>query len=81
MSKNETKLRSKVLIQIHTYTLYYVLCRTNQSPTFKTRFSEHKNNTDPVKTQFVQCGNTWIEGFEMLACTQKTEIHLITLVV
>ena len=46
----------------------------------KTRFSEHRNNAGPVKTHFGQCDNALTEDcIEVLASTQKTEVHLITL--
>ena len=46
----------------------------------KTRFSEHRNNSGPVKTHFARCDNDLTEdSIEVLACTQKTDAHLITL--
>ena len=46
----------------------------------KTRFSEHKNNAGPVKTHFAQCEATVTEDcVVILAGTQKTEEHLMTL--
>ena len=46
----------------------------------KTRFSEHRNNAGPVKTHFAQCDSALTEDcYQLLACTQKTEVHSITL--
>ena len=46
----------------------------------KTRFSEHKNNSGPVKKHFAQCDiPLTLECVDILTSTIKSEDHLLTL--
>ena len=75
----EKKLKSRVVYKITCPRCD--ACYVGQtSRHLKTRFSEHKNNSGPVKKHFAQCNiPLTIECVDILTSTIKSEDHLLTL--